>query len=84
MKEYLAHQWQESARQVVELETTIAAVTEQKDEAVAKVEATDRLKAFLAEKMKIQPHDRGLTLAVKDEWRKLLASEEGAELLLDE
>jgi predicted nucleic acid-binding Zn-ribbon protein len=29
MKEYLAHQWQESARQVVELETTIAAVTEQ-------------------------------------------------------
>lgn len=54
-------------------------LTSEKEDAIAKVQATDRLKEFLTKKLTIDPkHDRGLILAVKDEWRKLLASEDGA------
>ena len=82
MKEYLSQQWTEASKQVVELEVRLSRLQNEKDEAVAKVRATDRLKRFLTQKLRVEPHDRGLILAVKDEWRKLLASDEGASLEL--
>ena len=74
MKEYLSSKWAEADAESKRLSDEVVISAEKKAKAFQSLAHVDQLINLLSKKMRRSSNDRGLKLAVKDEWRRMLKS----------
>jgi predicted nucleic acid-binding Zn-ribbon protein len=72
MKVWLTKEWEKTEQEAVRLKQKLTRSSKEKVKADGSVKDMHELLVFLSEQLRVHEYDRGLRLAVKEEWSRLL------------